>query len=245
MTTTTGTNGRLGNQIIRNLAVSLLAEKHNLQVEYYNYDLINTLGIELFIGKNTYSSIKELNDNNYFSIYYCDNINYNLNPNTHFFQSNDIIKFLYKYIQSDPVKSTIIKKNPFSERYNANGDVFIHIRLKDVANHNPGIHYYLNTLKHITFDKLFISTDEGGHTIVRTIMLQYPIAALVTYDEIKTIQFASTCKNIILSHGSFSAVIGYLSFFSNIYYPEYEADKIWYGDMFTIDNWIKCGVYSS
>ena len=29
MTTTTGNNGRLGNQIIRNLAVSLIAEKNN------------------------------------------------------------------------------------------------------------------------------------------------------------------------------------------------------------------------
>ena len=36
MTSTTGYNGRLGNQIIRNLAVSLIAEKHNLKVDYYN-----------------------------------------------------------------------------------------------------------------------------------------------------------------------------------------------------------------
>jgi len=46
------------------------------------------------------------------------------------------------------------------------------------------------------------------------------------------------CKNIILSHGSFSAVIGYLGFFSKIYYPEYDLNKIWYGDMFSINNWV-------
>ena len=40
MTTTTGNNGRLGNQIIRNLAVSLIAEKYNLKVDYYNKELI-------------------------------------------------------------------------------------------------------------------------------------------------------------------------------------------------------------
>ena len=34
MTSTNGNNGRLGNQIIRNLAVSLLAEKHNLAAEH-------------------------------------------------------------------------------------------------------------------------------------------------------------------------------------------------------------------
>jgi hypothetical protein len=242
MTSTTGKNGRLGNQIIRNLAVSLVAEKHNLQVDYFNYDLITSLGIELFTGKNTYRNVKELNDDNYFSVYNCDSIDYNLNPNKHFFQTHDITTFLHRHIHSEPIKSTIIEKNPFKERYNANGDVFIHIRLTDTTHHNPGIHYYLNTLKHIAFDKLFISTDEKDHDIVRTIMTQYPTAILVTYDEINTFQFASTCKNIILSHGSFSAIIGYLSFFSNIYYPEYEESKIWYGDMFSIENWIKCSV---
>ena len=38
------------------------------------------------------------------------------------------------------------------------------------------------------------------------------------------------------------AVIGYLSFFSNIYYHEYELNKIWFGDMFSINNWIKMNV---
>lgn len=241
MTTTIGTNGRLGNQIIRNLAVSLLAKKHDLCV-YYNNDLINTLGIELFTGKNTYRDGKELNDDNYFSIYNCDSIDYNLNPNKHFFQSKEITTFLHKHIHSEHVKYTIIQKNPFNERYNANRDVFLHIRLGDVAHHTPGLQYYLNTLKHISFDKLFISTDEIDHDIVKTVMLHYPSANLVTYDEINTFQFASTCKNIILSHGSFSAVIGYLSFYSTIYYPEYEAGKLWYGDMFSIENWIKCSV---
>ena len=42
MTLTTA-NGRLGNQIIRNLAVSLLAKKHNLRVNYVNNDLIKII----------------------------------------------------------------------------------------------------------------------------------------------------------------------------------------------------------
>ena len=41
MSTTTSSNGRLGNQIIRNLAVSIIAEKHNLYVNYCNYDYEN------------------------------------------------------------------------------------------------------------------------------------------------------------------------------------------------------------
>ena len=51
MTTTTYNNGRLCNQIIRNLAVSFIAKKHNLNVNYANYDLISSqLVIDLFIG---------------------------------------------------------------------------------------------------------------------------------------------------------------------------------------------------
>ena len=52
--------GRLGNQIIRNLAVSLIAEKHNLKVNYYNEDLIIKLGIILIILEVTHMQIQDL-----------------------------------------------------------------------------------------------------------------------------------------------------------------------------------------
>jgi len=41
--------GRLVNQIIRNLAVNIVAVKHNLYVIYGLYDKIADLGIELFV----------------------------------------------------------------------------------------------------------------------------------------------------------------------------------------------------
>jgi hypothetical protein len=75
--------------------------------------------------------------------------------------------------------------------------------------------------------------------MIQQLISLYPNATIIEYDEIQTFQFASTCKHIILSHGSFSAVIGYLAYFSDIYYPEYEADKMWYGDMFSIPGWNK------
>ena len=36
-------NGRLGNQIIRNKALSIIAEKHDLFVNYSNFEKINNL----------------------------------------------------------------------------------------------------------------------------------------------------------------------------------------------------------
>ena len=67
--TTTCRNGRLGNQIIRNLAVSLIAEKYDLHVDYYNEPLIRKLGIKLFSGSKIFSDTIPLTDDNYFSLY--------------------------------------------------------------------------------------------------------------------------------------------------------------------------------
>lgn len=242
MTTTTETLGRLGNQIIRNLAVSLIAEKYDLYVNYSSKTIIDGLGINLFCGKNSYNHTTRLHDYNYFSIYNSGEFKENLEPNHSFFQTKDIINFLYNYLHTDKIKSNIIDKNRFKSRYNNNNDVFIHVRLTDVAHFNPGINYYLKTIQITDFDNLYISTDDCNHSIIQQIIEHYPNAQILNYDEKDTIHFGSTCKNIILSHGSFSAVIGYLSFFSNINYPEYEPRKIWYGDMFSINNWTKHSV---
>jgi hypothetical protein len=240
--TSTNANGRLGNQIIRNLAVSLVAEKYNLKVDYFNKSLIEKLGIELFSGLNTYTSMKPLTDENYFSVYNSDKIDFNLYANNNFFQTKEITNFLYHYLHSDNIKSKIISNNPFKHLYSNNNDLFVHIRLTDAAQWNPGLNYYINAIKTINFDKLYISTDDEKHPMILKITQTYPSAKIIISDEITTFQFASTCKHILLSHGSFSAVIGYFSFFSDVYYPEYELDKIWYGDMFSITNWKKLNV---
>jgi len=70
--TTIGGGGRLGNQIIRNLAVSLLVKKYNLQAHYSHKEyteLISKLGIELYSGSQVHKNTVELTDNNYFKIY--------------------------------------------------------------------------------------------------------------------------------------------------------------------------------
>lgn len=157
MTITTLNNGRLGNQIIRNLAVNIIAKKHNLNVIYANYDLISSkLGIDLFIGTQIYSDTNELNELNYFDVLNSCNLNYNLNPNNNFFQTYEIINIIKDYLHSDIIKSNIIQKNKFKERYNNNNDLFIHIRLDDMENNNPGLDYYLRAIKEIkNYDNIY------------------------------------------------------------------------------------------
>jgi hypothetical protein len=199
------------------------------------------LGIELYCGKNRYDITLELSDDNFISIYNLpkNSLNVNIDANKNYFQTRTISKMLYRYLQSKPVKSQIISKNPFADRYNANNDLCLHIRLTDVEHYNPGAEYFLSMIKYISHDNLFIATDDFGHQIISEIMSKYPYAIIIHFGEIQTIQFASTCKNVVLSHGSFSAIIGYLSFYSMVYYYEYELNKIWYGDMFSNNNWVK------
>lgn len=235
--------GRLGNRIVRNLAVSLIAEKHNLKVNYCDKELMENLGIHLYSGTNVYDTCVDLTDHNFVSVYNTDVLTYNLNPNYAYFQTKDITNLLYNYLHTDGLTSNIIKQNPFNSRYKSNNDVFIHIRLGDVANFNPGINYYLNIIKSIgTVDNIYVSTDDPNHDIIHKLISIYPNIILVQKNEIQTFQFASTCTHVVLSHGSFSAIIGYLSFYSKIYYPEYETNKIWYGDMFSIYKWNKLSV---
>lgn len=115
ITNTLSGDGRLGNQIIRNLAVSIMAEKHNLQVLYKNEETIKRLGISLFHGIHNYNTMIKLTDENYFDLLMEDTLVSNLNPNDSFFQTPDIAIFLYNYLQSK--MNDIMLVNPFNNRY--------------------------------------------------------------------------------------------------------------------------------
>jgi hypothetical protein len=249
MSTTTEYNGRLCNQIIRNLCVSAIAKANNLYVIYSSYDRITKLGIKLFCGNKIYNESIKVNDINFFTILNNKCI-LNINADKDYFQTTEIINYLYNYLNEYENKTNIINANPFKERYNNNNDCFIHIRLTDAINHNPGLQYYLKTIEKLfsissississtsTSDKLFIASDDNNNIIIKKIIEKYPNAIIVNYNEVETIQFGSTCKHIILSHGSYSAMIGYLAFYSNIYFKQIDINNKWHGDLFSIPTW--------
>lgn len=238
--TVTIENGRLGNQIIRNVAVSFIAMKHNLFVKYVNHNSISQLGIELFVGKNDHKLLKKLTDDNYFEILNMPTINFNLNPNDNYFQTKEIMQFIYDWLHQSHIQNNIIQHNPYKTRYNNNNDLFVHVRLGDVIHFNPGFCYYDKIIAQIKqtcmINNVYIASDSFNHEIVCELQKKYN-ARHVLKDEVETIQFGSTCKHIVLSHGSFSAIIGYLSFYSDVYYKKYEKNKMWYGDMFSVNTW--------
>ena len=240
MTTTLNCQGRLCNHIIRNLAVSLIAEKFDLYVEYSYLNSINALGIQLYCGKTKYPESIRLNDSNYMTIYNSPTLCHNLNMDGDIYlQTKEITNLLYQHLRKDEVMRNIIEVNPYKDRYNRNNDIFVHIRLGDIHHFNPGLEYYKTALSNISFDHLYISTDDKNHSIINSLTKLYANSTIVNFDEVNTIQFGSTCKNIVLSHGSFSTTIGYLSYYSTVYYPSYDRiSYVWFGNMFEIDGWI-------
>lgn len=235
MSSTTPDYGRFANQVIRNMAVSYIAQKHNLFVQYSSAQQIADIGIELYVGKHKHDTTIPLTDDNFFDVLNAPTLSANVDANKNFFQTKDICQKIYRTLREDPAR--IVNKNPFRDRYNVNADAVVHVRLTDAASVNPGLAYYIDTLSKIRFDKLHIATDEPNHPIIHGIRSKWPASTFVTYNHIRTIQFASTCKYIVLSGGSYSALIGYLALYSTVYYPQYNPEKMWHGDMFSIDGW--------
>ena len=227
MSKTTTSNGRLCNQVIRNLALSILAEKYDLYVEYSNYDNINNkLGIELFIGNQKYDKTVRINDNNYMNYFNNDIKNdANFEFMRNYFQTEEITTILHKHLTNK--MKNIIDKNPYKERYINNNDVFLHIRLGHdpegpAKRFNVGIDYYIHCINSLKYDNIYIGSDNFNDELIKKLKTLYPSIIFIEKNPIETIQFGSTCKNIILSHGSFSAVIGYLGFFSNVFFMNKE-----------------------
>ena len=219
--------GRLGNQIIRHLALSLIAKKHDLYTScYLRESEVTDLGIDLFCGHKIYPKTEELTDWNYFSIFDKESINFNLDAKT-YFQSKKISDKIHECLNSSEVSEKIIQKNQYKNRYNNNNDCFIHIRLGDVAQWNPGFEYYRGILSTLKVDNIYIATDSPHHSIIKELQEKYPNVKMFDGSLSNIIKFASTNKYVILSYGTFSAVIGYLSYHSTVFYKKVSDKTAW------------------
>jgi len=242
LTTTVFCPGRFCNHLIRNLCTSFVAEKNDLYVEYSFAKEIKELGIELFVGKNKPSQGILFNEMNFFQVF-AQPVNANLQFDDNcYFQKEPIIDYLYDYLQDPRIQSKIRAANPFHKRYQNNNDCFVHVRLGDVAwvtEREPGYDYYDKVISSIDYANLYIASDQFEHEICQRLLAKFPNASFLRKGEVQTIQFGSTCKNIVLSHGSFSATIGFLGYDSKVYCPKFDAEVLWSGNMFSIPSWKK------
>ena len=218
--------GRLGNQITRNIAASIIAKKHDLKIQYQNYDLITKIGIPLFLGSNIYNNYIEVDDNNYFETLETNNFRHNIILKS-YCQSKKISEQVHKYLNSDEIVKYFISNNKYKHLYNNNNDCFIHVRLGDTEKWNPGFNYYNHVLSKLNCRHIYIATDSMWHPIIRKILNKYKNVTLMGNDLTDIINFASTCKYVILSYGTFSAIIGYLSFYTTVYCLKFSEKTSW------------------
>jgi hypothetical protein len=241
MVTTVKPAGRMCNQIIRAIAVSILAKKFDLRVDYCKIPPIcEAMGIPLYNGTIEHGKTVQLTDDNFMEIYLSDSIETDFDPNTptSYFQTKEISKLVYDWLQAN--RQDIIEHNPFKKYYGKNRAIFVHCRLTDAATFSPGYDYYAGAIRDLqqkeqtqdTTQQIIIGTDDPQHSMVQQLVREFG-AEIMNIRPEHTIQCASTCKYIVLSHGSFSAMIGWLAFSSSmIYYPPYKQ-HMWFGDMFS------------
>jgi hypothetical protein len=215
-------HGRMCNHFIRNIICSELARKHNLKFLYGYIAETKFIGIDLFeTGENDYEVIMYLHEHNIEEFLKRESINFNLFACEEFYQGRYSANFIRNYLKTH--QERIMEYNRYKNRYNKNDDVFLHVRLGDVVDSNPGYDYYeglLETLK--PFQNGYIASDSIDHEICKKLIHKHDLIPIVL-DPTRTIMFGSTCKHIILSMGSYSWMIGAMGYFSNVFFPNFQG----------------------
>ena len=219
-------NGRLGNLILENIGISILAKKFNHNHDRLTEDDCKVLGVSFYNGELSLDSFENYSDDNLMDLLKLDKIDHGIIYEG-YFQVKD---FVVNYKQEILDHFKLIYEN------SNNNDVFIHVRLGDVPDKNPGLDYYINALNSINFNNAYISSDTTDHYIIKTLIEKYN---MILYNDtpINTINFAKNFNNVILSKGTFSWWIGFLSKSKNIIYPK--GCEGFCGDIFVYDDWIE------
>ena len=233
---------RFGNIFFLNMCLHLFSIKYNLKSSYKHEKMFDELGINFYKGSNIYNENYLLTDYNFENL-----LESNLSPkniiidNDVWFHTNRFCKIIKKHFEENNLFKKVVKKNHFKSRYNNNNDLFIHIRLGDVSNITKELLiYFENTIKSLKFNNGFIASDSINHEICSYLINKYNLS-IINENEVKTIMFGSTCKHIILSGGTFSWLIGFLSRNSNVFYPDIKTK--WFGNIFNCSKWKKITLY--
>jgi len=247
-------SGRFCNRFFRNMMAHILAEKNGLPMNYHDHNKMKALGLDLHengLDKDTNVDPIVINDGNFMKHILDENplpTNIRIDPECSYCQTRDFALYMREYFIKHKWFDAVLNRNKFKERYKNNEDIYIHVRLGDVAQFNPGFEYYDLCLSKIieyrdktassqSLKRAFISSDSIHDPLCRQLIEKYGLIELST-DEIDTILFASTCRYVVLSNGTFSWLIGFLGVFSQVFYPKiYQLDGFWHGNIFVFPHW--------
>lgn len=227
--------GQLGNRMFQSSAVFLLAQKYNLKVhpdvwsyfETYN-NFVDQLQPSIYSGSIILPGLKVYNEEEFLHLL-TEKVELSngvcLNG---FFQLKDFVI---------PYREKIKKLFNPRQVEKQDDEVFIHVRARDARAFTPSLNYFEKALSKLNFNRGYISTDDPSHDTVNQLIKKYNIT-LFNNDPASTIAFGSSFKQIVLSGGSFSWWIGFLSTLSKVVYPRDKKYTRWHGDMFVFEDWI-------
>lgn len=217
--------GRLGNNLFQQSAGLFFSKKHG-----FDFTIKNSYEHLFKIVKNEgkkCSFVQEVNDENFESLYTKEKIECKKYVLNGFFQNRIIVDELKKQ-----------KYQIFNLKYETKEDVFIHYRIGDIENTDKmmPLKFYEKAIDTLNIDKqIFLSTDTPNHKNILYLREKYN-CKLLYLQPIETLVYAKNFEHIILSQGTFSWWIGFLSQAKNIIYGE--SKEIWHGDIF-MEEWKK------
>jgi hypothetical protein len=235
MNTTIGLSGRFCNHVFRNIFASFLAEKGEIKFHYSFLKEITELGIPLYTeGTQVYTKQAFIPGENFMRCLEGP-VDYNFSMIQCFAQDPEFAQRLHAWFRTPAVQESLMAANRHKERYHANNDVFVHVRLDDASAWNPGYAFYDRAITESGATSGYISSDSPDHPIVQGLIARHNLQ-LVEADEVETLMLASTCRHIVLSHGTFSWIMGALGLFSTVYFAP-KPTVAWCGDIFVVDSW--------
>jgi hypothetical protein len=229
--------GRLGNIFFINMFLHFISQKFDLKSNYKFNKIFNDLGIIFYSGNIIHNSNLLITEKNYLELLSNPGKSCNVIIDNNVWFHDKIFSHMIKKCIYEEQKNNIISKNLFKSRYQNNNDIFIHVRLGDMKDITEKMYnYYADILKNTNYDKGYITSDSIKNDMCIRLIQEFKLIAICKNEQ-ETIMFGSTCKYVILSGGTFSWMIGLLSFFSEkVYYPD--MHNVWYGTkIFHFDNW--------